>query len=456
MRRSLLTCFLILVLLSAGCSRLPPAEKPQVITHPDGPLYVGDQVSFEVLAGNAAVGSDSTVEVKLDGKTLGDANYGSYGLGGREEAALWWVWDTRDLKAGSYTLTFVSHPDNSTWTESYTLYPASRVPLPEPGAHWVSFTTSCCILHYITGTDAERDIATLGREADAESAAVAIQMGAHLDKPLDLVFMPRLIGQGGFTWGAVYATYSDNNIIGNDMPILFHHEFVHYYDAAVGGGYRPVMLEEGLAVYLSGGHFKPEPLAPRAAALLDLGWYIPLTTVADDFYNQQHDIAYLEGATVVKYLVDTYGWQAFTDFFRSMPQPDGRKDSEIIDYALRQHFDISFADLETAYLASLRTQKPTDAERTDLQLTVEFFDAVRRYQQTLDPSAYYLTAWLPDATVMVRRGIVADLLRGPEGWKNRLVEFELKRTQQELFSGDYRDAAGSLKWSNLLLDLVAP
>ena len=34
---------------------------------------------------------------------------------------------------------------------------------------------------------------------------------------------------------------------------------------------------EGLAVYVAGGHYKPEPLAGRGAALFDLGYYVTVT-----------------------------------------------------------------------------------------------------------------------------------------------------------------------------------
>ena len=98
------------------------------------------------------------------------------------------------------------------------------------------------------------------------------QIGITLDKPIDVTLMSRVVGQGGFTAGSVYLSYLDDNYTGDEMPILFHHEFVHYYDAVAGGKYRPSFFEEGLAVYLSGGHFKPEPLVARAAALLTLGW----------------------------------------------------------------------------------------------------------------------------------------------------------------------------------------
>jgi hypothetical protein len=456
MRRTLISCLLILVLLSAGCSPAQPAEKTQVITHPDGPLFVGDRVSFEVLTPGTVETGNNSVDVTFMGEKLGNASFGPFGIGGREEVVLWWIWDTHNLKPGRYTLTFTRRPDNFTWTETISLRPADRVPPPVPQAHWTSITTVCCIIHYITGTAAERDIATLSREADAESAAVSAQMNARLDKPMELTLMPRLIGQGGFTESGVYTTYADDNVIGNDMSILFHHEFVHYYDGVTGGGYRPAMLEEGLAVYMTGGHFKPEPLGPRAAALLDLGRYIPLKDVADNFYNQQHDIGYLEAASLVKYLVETYGSDSFNAFFRTIPSPNGKKDSEAIDAALHIHFGISFEELEVAYLKNLRSQIVTEDERTDLKLTVEFFDAVRSYQKTLDPSAYFLTAWLPDGSVMRQRGIVADLLRQPSGWKNWLVKSQLVIAQRELFSGDYIDATRTLKWVNWILGVIAP
>jgi hypothetical protein len=456
MRRTIPSVLLILVIILSSCTSVPATNQVKVITHPDGPLYVGDQVSFEVLTLDASQPKDSSVEVEFNGQMLGQADFSPYGIAGRDQATLWWVWNTRDLKPGRYTLTFTRLPDNFTWNETISLHPASQVPPPEPDAHWASTTTTCCTIYYITGTTAARDIATLSQEADQESADVAKQLDTTSDKRIDLVMMPRVIGQGGFTESEVYVSYLDGNYIGNDAPIIFHHEFVHYYDNLLGGDYRPSIFEEGLAVYLTGGHFKPEPLPARGAALLDLGWYIPLTTLANDFYNQQHEIGYLEAATLVTYLVNTYGWQAFNDFYRTIPSPNGQTVAQAIDAALRQHFGISFADMETAYLDYLRAQSFTDNERTDLQLTVEFFDAARRYQKALDPSAYFQTAWLPDGAAMRQRGIVADFLRSPRGWKNRLVEALLSRAQAELFSGDYKDTERTLKWINWVLDVIAP
>jgi hypothetical protein len=446
---------LILFITSCGPAAAPgPSAGLRVITHPDGPLFVGDRVSFEVLAPDSHKGRNGSVEVKFDDHSLGRADFGGFGIGGRSEAVLWWVWDTNGLTPGPHTLTFTDATAELTWEETVTLHPASQVPPPEPEAKWAETTTTCCILHYITGTDAARDISTLSQEADAQSADIAARLNYQLKTRIDVTLMPRVIGQGGFTTGSVYLSYLDENYMANEMPILFHHEFVHFYDGQIGGDYRPSILEEGLAVYLTGGHFKPEPLRPRAAALLSLGLYIPLTTIANDFYNQQHDIGYLEGATVVQYLVETYGWQAFDNFFRTMPAPDGRKDAEVLDAALQEKFHISFTQLESTYLAWVKSQSFTEAEKADLRLTIQFFDTVRRYQKKLDPSAYFLTAWLPDGPVMRQRGIVADFLRRPRKLDNRALEYLFVHAWNQLSAGQYAACDRSLKAANWILGLL--
>jgi hypothetical protein len=128
----------------------------------------------------------------------------------------------------------------------------------------------------------------------------------------------------------------------------------------------------------------------------------------------------------------------------------------VIEAALQAHFSRSFTDLETAYLAYLRNQPFTEDQRLDLQVTVKYFDTVRRYQAMLDPSAYFLYAWLPDGSVMRQRNIVDDFLRHPTGWENRLGESLLVRAHAEWFSGDYAGAERTLQCTNGLLNILAP
>ncbi len=446
---------LLLFFLFTSYSPIKLVDQLAVKTHPDGPLYIGDQVSFEVLVPAEVGNNNESINVSFNGQALGSTGFAPYGISGRNQATLWWIWNTKDLKAGSYQLTFTRIPENTVWTETYYLHSSKLVPSPEPSAHWVTTTTDCCNLHYISGTAAERDIILLTQEADSESSEVSAQLSSTLNEPIDVVFMSRVVGHGGFTLNGIYVSYLDTNYIGNDMPILFHHEFVHYYDNALGGIYRPSILEEGLAVYLSGGHFKPEPIGPRAASLLDLGWYIPLTSLVDNFYNQQHDIAYLEAGSLIQYMIDTFGWNAFNEFYRTIPAPNNQPVSSVLSAALYKHFGRSFTEWEDGYLSYLHSFPISETERTDLQLTVNFFDTVRRYQKVLDPSAYFQTAWLPDGAVMRQRGIVADFLRRPMGWKNQLLEALLIRSQKVLYSGDYQLGDTILKGTNWMLDIVA-
>ncbi len=451
--------FLIAVLLAA-CALpglgIPLVSSPEyrVIVHPDGGVFVGDQVSFEVLAPSSGQSAGREVQVSFDGRTIGSAGFQPFGFSERSEAALWWVWNTRDLKPGAYKLTFTVLPSNVHWEETIDLRPSSQVPAPEADAHWASTTTTCCTIYYITGTDAARDISTLSNIADEQSAAVAGQFHTQLKDKITLVFMSRVIGNGGFTLNAVYVSYLDQNYIDNDMNIILHHEFVHVVDGQMGGTFLPPIFEEGLAVYLTGGHFKPEPIAPRAAALLDLGWYIPLEQLANNFYNQQHEIGYLEAAGLVKYLVDTYGWDQFNRFYRSIPDPRSGNIAEAIGTSLQSSLEISFSELESGYQQYLRSQTVTAQEKEDLQVTVDFFNTMRRYQQAFDPSAYFLTAWLPDGGVMRQKGIVADLVRHPQGIANRYLEGQLIQARTDFFGEDYGGAQRSLKWINVVLDVI--
>src|SRR6185436_10807194 len=48
------------------------------IYHPDGPLYVGDRVSIEVLLPPAFTSSEQTVRVSLGNKELGKTDFGPF------------------------------------------------------------------------------------------------------------------------------------------------------------------------------------------------------------------------------------------------------------------------------------------------------------------------------------------------------------------------------------------
>jgi hypothetical protein len=393
------------------------------------------------------------VRISLGDKVLGEEDINPFGMGGRHEAAFYWIWDTQGLAAGTYTLTFTLLPGESRWDEKFTLLPAADVPPPEPNARWESVDTTCCVVHYISGTEAEKDLEMLKTMVDTQAVDVEARFGAKINGKIPLTFMPRVLGQGGFTSDGIYVSYLHRNYAGNATAQVVHHEMVHWLDSQQKGDLRLNILQEGLAVYMSGGHFKKEPILPRAAALIDMGWYIPLDRLADSFYISQHEIGYIEAAALISYLISTYGRDGFNSFYLDIhPASDGSQ-TKALDAALQTHFQITLAQLEKSFIAFLRQQTVDDITRTDLSLTVAFYDAVRRYQRELIPSAYFLNAWLPNIPEMRQRGIVADLLRSPKSAINQQIETMLVSADASLRAGNYSAADADIRAVNVMLNL---
>ena len=458
--------FLILLLLfMVACASLAPQPQtdsnslikhPVVITHPDGPLIVGDQVSFEVLTPDSGLPACKSVRISLAGTIVAEENIGSYGMGGRSQATFYWAWDTRGLAAGNYDLTFTLLPGLAHWNEKITLLPVSSLPPPEPQARWLELETSCCVIHFISGTDAENDLDSLKVMLDVQAADVEKRMGMKFNGKIPLTFLPRTLGHGGFTSDGIYVSYLHQNYAGSTAQQVAHHEMVHWLDGQIGGMLRPSILQEGLAVYMSDGHFKVEPILPRAAAIFELGWYIPLRRLADSFYLSQHEIGYVEAAALVSYMVTTYGWERYNSFYRSIEPVPAITEAAAIDRALQAHFGLTLEQLEEKYIAYLHKQSVSETTRTDLRLTVAFYDTVRRYEAGMDPSAYFLNAWLPNVPKMRQRNIVADFLRHPVGVMNRQIESLLVAGDAELRSANYTAAEVNIGIANRLLDLQNP
>ena len=440
---------------------LTPPEAPFTLHyHPDGGLYIGDLVSFEVIAPQGANLKDRRAVVSVEGlpgASFGPAEFGRFGIAGRAQATLMWAWDTSDLPAGDYTLDYSIQPDGWQWSQTVTLLPEGNLPEAERSTHWASAESDCCLLYYITNTEAQRDLPKLLEMADAQAAYVSDRFGTQFSGPVTLVILPRVLGHGGFTNKDIAFSYLDRRYTGGDVDIILRHEMVHYLDNQLGGEFRPTMLLEGLAVYMSGGHFKPEPLLPRAAALLELGWYQPLDHLAENFYPSQHEIGYMEAGALVEYMVERWGWEAFNRFYRDIhPGPRGGGQVGPMDAALTRHFGITFAQLEGDYLKALRLETVTDQIKEDVRLTVAFYDTVRRYQQAFDPSAYYLTTWLPDGKQMRERGIVADYLRHPSAPTNIALETLLVSAYDQLRAGNYDQAERLVETVDQALTILAP
>jgi hypothetical protein len=433
--------------------------------HPDHALYEGDLVSFEVIAPQGKDVAGQSVRVEINGQageSLGPVEFHPFGIERRMQATFSWAWDTSALDPGGYTLTYSIEPEGYQWQESLVLHPASALPSPEPEAEWASAENECCSVHYITGTEAERDLESLLEQIDATARQAASQMGTGLGDRMDVTLLPRVLGHGGFAGDGISVSYLDRNYAGSSFEMVLHHEMVHIFDSRLGGELRPTILVEGLAVYLTGGHFKPEAMLSRAAALLELsggelekemGWYKPLIPLTDNFYPSQHEIGYLQGAALVKFMVQTWGWEAFSVFYRDIQPHSSGSQSGAIDAALQAHFDMSFSELEQKFLEELKRQEVRPEHIQDVRLTVDFYDSVRRYQQHLDPSAYFMTAWLPDRGEMQARGVVADFVRRPVEPANIILEEMLVDAHRHLM--EERFEAAELVLGNLHAELDA-
>ena len=126
--------------------------------------------------------------------------------------------------------------------------------------------------------------------------------------------------------------------------------------------------------------------------------------------------------------------------------------NRLINTALLVHFSITFSQLEQDFLSALKAEPDTSTWEDDVRLTVTYYDTMRRYQQLLDPSAYFRTAWLLDNKSMRERGIVADYLRHPHTPTNLALETLFITAHQQMIAQDYTSASQTLDEINSVLD----
>ena len=412
--------------------------------HPDGGLQVGDRVSVEVFLpdGSAAAGAKLRAVVILPERLeLGLVDFSRDALG-RQVFTLLWAWDTRELSAGDYQIQYSIEPGGDAWTETVRL---NKPPAEAPAA-WLERDTLCCRLHFLSGTDAARDVDALAQQVDERAQAAAQRLGYDLlpQKKVDVNFVPRVLGQGGFAANEVTVSYADDNYAGTDVGMLIQHELTHRMDAELGGELRPTMWAEGIAVYLTGGHYKPEPVLLRAAALVGAGEYIPLAVLVEDFYAHQHEIGYLEAAALVGYMSNRWGWDAFNRFYRDIRPGAGQAARAAIDAALERHFQLDLRGLDDQFYNWLSGLPLLPDMRVDLSLTVDYFEAIRAYQRAEDPAADFRQVWLPDPKEMRNQGITADYLRGPRTERNLKIARLLSQAGRELGAGRFIEAENAI------------
>jgi hypothetical protein len=422
--------------------------------HPGPQQVSGDVVTVQVIGRRAERVAGGQVEalVTLDDgrgpRELARGPLGGVNLAGEAQAIFERVWDTAGV-AGPVTLTVAldpddrvtvgdENPDNNRIELAVDIRPSSERPGNELGAGWVMTTTDCCAIHYVSGSAAARDIVALAAETQEAVEFVQERLPRPPGERIQIYYIDRVLGHGGFAGGIIVISYLDRNYPAGASFMVVRHEAVHILDRQLSDA-RTALLAEGLAVYLSGGHFQPEDVDQRAAELVRAGRYIPLDELAADFYPAQHETSYLEGAAFISYLVARDGWERFVTFYRAAGHAQGEPPDQL-DAALREVYGAGLEEIEADWLAGLAARPPDAAVARELLGTLRFYDAVRAYQQAYDPTAYFLHAWLPDMAALEARGDVANAVRHPRAPENVALETMLLEAAEALDAREFARA----------------
>ena len=433
-------------------------QTDQVFLYPVPTIYEGDRVTVQLLpyVPSTVPAESVTVAISVNGQLIVSDTIRGRNLNGDAVGLYEWVWDTTGM-AGNHTIEIVldaedsiqigdEDVENNRVVLETAVLDSSQLSIQELDATWVTAETACCTVHVVSGTAAYRDLPQLLTSTEAAFQRASTMLNEPPSRKYDVFFVDRVIGQGGYAGSSMVVSYLDRNYASDGLEQVLIHEAVHVMDRQFAPQ-RITFLAEGVAVWASGGHYKAENLEQRSAALLELGEYVPLPELIDNFYPVQHEIGYLQAAGFVDYLIQRYGWKQFRDFYSNVTSDDGFTLSQAVDINLQTHFDITLAEAEAEWLDYLGTLPYDTTAIVDLQTTIRYYNTMRHYQRRYDPTAYFLTAWLPYPQELKAEGNPADLTRHPDDEVNIVLETILDAADRAMRRGDYERA-------NILLDSV--
>lgn len=420
---------------------LQPA--PDVRAYPGPDHYAGDILTFEIPSDNGTF-EDVTVSMTLDDAEPMEVS----GTSSWNSVLIPLALDTTDL-SGEHTVTFQSAQYNVHAGYTFEVLPAEQRPANEALAQWTTSQTDCCIFHYITNTAAARDIDFISEHFQQAAEEFESMMQETIDSKMDVYIMDRIWGNGGFGGnGQLVISYTDRyygpTIGAKGLETLARHELSHAAGLGVPmAGNGAEFNYEGLAVYLAGGHYKPEPLDQRGAALYDLGYFVPV----NDFLPQ-HELAYLYPAAMLTYMAETYGTEKMWTFLQT---DDNLEDDQpgSLEGAFQSALGISLEDFNQGFEAWLEQQDPGE-QLDDLRLTIELQDLRRQYQQTYAPPPDFLLAEAEAA--VARPEYLPVVIREARAPANIAVELIIAQAQQAIIDGDYTRAE---ELNQVLADIVA-
>lgn len=427
-----------------------------IFVYPVPIVYDGDRLTIQVMptVPDTIVPESVSVHVLLNGEEMAVGTLANRNLAGQPLSLFEWV---TTVAAGSHEIRVILDRDNRLLPEprqgshneaSITLIveEAATLSRHEREATWVRAETDCCIIHTVSGTAAYRDLPQLVPQIETAVQTASDRLDELPLRKIDVYLVDRIIGQGGYAGSAMVIAYSDRPYNGGQLNQMLIHEATHVIDRQFAPR-RIAFLAEGVAVWASGGHYKPEDITERAAALLTLGYYVPLERLINNFYPVQHEIGYLQAAGFVQYLINLKGWGRFRAFYSNVTAGSAPTLAEAVDLNLQIYYDTTLEAIEADWLAYLQNRTPSDTAVADLQTSLRYYDTMRYYQLHYDPTAHFLTAWLPFPGAVREQGNPADLNRRPQSETHVVLETMFVAADTALQSGDFNRA-------NVLLDSI--
>lgn len=418
-------------------SGVPSDDTAQLIpagavrAYPGPEHYAGDVLTFEIQTDGSFGDETLNMQMTLDDNPPTEVSATSSFLNLLLPLAL----NTTNL-TGPHTLKFRTADGRLNETYSFEVLPADQRPANEENAAWLVNEIDCCQLHYISNTAAARDIKLITEQFQQASEEVATITGGSMDAKLNVYLIDRIWGNGGFaSEDGLVISYTDRyygpTIGEKGLETLARHEMTHVTDPPRPAGDGIFFSNEGLAVYVAGGHYKPEPLAERGAALYDLGYYVPMGENID-----QHELSYLHAGSVLTYIVETYGSDKLWEFLAADVDPtDGQVTP--LETAIQSTFGISLNQFDQDFQAWLESKEPGQ-QLDDLRITIELQDLRRKYQETYAPPPYSIV-WNVADTV-ARPSYLPVLIREADASANAATELIITRAQQAIIDGDYTTA----------------
>jgi hypothetical protein len=423
-----------------------------VVIYPAPQLVAGDQATFQVLARvpDNLRPQDVNLQIFIDEQLLVDGVLGRRNLANEAIGLYEWVWDTTDA-AGLHTVRVTLDPNNDIETGdenpnnnevllNVAVAPAQIMP------QWVASRSNNATLYVISGSAAERDLELLSAETDAAIRQAADRLNMFPPVNIDIYFADRAYGNGGYANTSLVISYPERNYSGGNLYELLVHETIHILDNEFEPTQSFRFLIEGMAVWATGGHYKTEDLDQLAAALyFETDRYIPLSELANNFYPSQHEVGYLEAGSFFQFLVNTYGWDRVRQFYGDFQHTETSSVAQTMSLTMQRHFGKTLQLLENDWLVYLRNQPRSSDSVRDLSLNIQYHETMRLYQQTHDPSVYFLNAWLPAPEVLLDRGLTGELERRPDEEINVWLETMLVSADSTLNDRQYDQAAALLQ-----------